>query len=251
MNIWATLIGGAAGFALGGPIGALLGAAAGQMVDRYRAPEIDEDPERAKKSVAFTIGVIALSAKMAKADGTVTRDEVVAFREMFHVPPDEVANVDRFFDLAKRDTAGFEAYARQVAGLFRRSPAVLEELLGGLFHIALADGRVPPEELDYLNRVATIFGFDAATFDRIRRLHLGNTLACDDPYATLGLTRDASDAEIKAAHRRLLFENHPDRLVADGMPQEAVDLATETAAALNAAWDKIRAERRLTSKVEA
>ncbi|MEJ0070137.1 MAG: TerB family tellurite resistance protein [Pseudomonadota bacterium] len=143
--------------------------------------------------------MIALGAKMAKADGEVTRNEVAAFREFFYVPPDQEANVQRFFDQAKRDVAGYEVYARQIARLFSTSSPVLEKLLGGLFHIAKADGAVPPAELAYLNNVARIFGFDEAAFERIRRSHLGADLIAENPYAVLGEAPSASDAVLKTA----------------------------------------------------
>ncbi len=247
MSIWGKLLGGAAGFAIGGPIGALIGALAGHAVDRMSAetaaPPRGEDEREATRQVAFTIAVIALGAKMAKADGVVTRDEIAAFREMFRVPPEEVKNVARVFDIAKRDARGFEPYARQIAGMFSPRSPVLEELLDCLFHIAKADGKVTPDELEYLERVADIFGFDETAFARIRAEQLGPDKA--DPYTVLGVTRDMSDEEIKRAYRRLIRENHPDRLVAEGMPPELIAQANEKMANINAAYDRIAKERGL------
>jgi DnaJ like chaperone protein len=239
--IWGKLIGGAAGLAFGGPLGALIGAAAGHALDRSVGVDAgDPDPER---SVAFTIAVIALSAKMAKADGAVTRDELAAFREVFRFPPEEEANVDRFFDLARRDTAGFEGYARQIAGLFRDAPEVLERLLGGLFHIARADGRVPPAEIAYLRRVAAEFGYDDAAFERLRLAELGTGEDPGEPYAILGVDPRATDAEVKAAWIAQARAHHPDRLTAQGLPRAAIDLATARVARINDAWDRVRRQR--------
>ena len=247
MSIWGKLLGGAAGFAIGGPIGALIGALAGHAVDRMKAetaagpqPGAERD---ATKQVAFTIAVIALGAKMAKADGVVTRDEIAAFREMFRVPPEEVKNVARVFDIAKRDARGFEPYARQIAGMFSPRSPVLEELLDCLFHIAKADGKVTPDEIEYLSEVAAIFGFDDAGFARIRAEQLGPDKA--DPYTVLGVTREMSDDEIKRTYRRLIRENHPDRLVAQGMPQELIAQANEKMAHINGAYERIAKERGL------
>ena len=142
MSIWGKLVGGAAGFALGGPLGALLGGIAGHVYDTTRtAPaEITADPT---KQIGFTIAVIALGAKLAKADGVVTEDEIRAFRRVFKVAPEETKNVARVFNLARRSVAGYEPYARQVAGMFADNPVVLEELLGCLFFIAQADESTP------------------------------------------------------------------------------------------------------------
>lgn len=250
MSIWGKIIGGAAGFALGGPLGALLGALAGHAVDRHRqqsAPAVEGpetgDERLATRQAAFTIGVIALGAKMAKADGHVSRAEIAAFKDVFRIPPEELKNVARVFDLAKRSTTGFEDYARQIARLFKPGSAVLEELLDGLFHIAMADGAAHEAELAYLARVAEIFGFGAADFARIRESHLGPDEA--DPYRILGVSPDADPAAIKAAWKKLVRENHPDRLIGKGMPPEFVALATEKLAAINAAYDRIAKERNI------
>ena len=241
MTIWGKVIGGTAGFALGGPLGALIGAVAGHAIDRMGAAP--QPTSEAAKPFAFTVGVIALAAKMAKADGVVTRDEISAFKRVFRIPPHEQANVGRLFDQARRDVAGYELYAQQIADIFRTSPHVLEELLDGLFEIAKADDVMHRAELDYLRNVAEIFGFDDTEFERIRAGHTSPDKT--DPYGILGLSADASDAEIKAAYRRLAREYHPDRLIGQGMPQEFVDLATEKLAAINDAHDRVRRQRGL------
>lgn len=236
MSIWGKVLGGVGGFAVGGPLGALIGAVAGHAVDKLRGT--GKEVSDADKQVAFTVAVIVLGAKLAKADGRVTRDEVDAFKQVFHVPPDEMKNVGRLFNQARRDSVGFEPYAKQIASMFDGNPRVLEELLDGLFHIARADGRVSEEELDYLGAIAEIFGFNEAEWDRIRAANLPRDVG--DPFHVLGVSRDSSDAEIKAAHRQLVKENHPDRLVAQGMPAEFVEISNEKLARINAAYDDIR-----------
>lgn len=246
MSIWGKVIGGVAGFALGGPLGALLGAVAGHAIDKAHgggASALGRVSREEQRQVAFTLAVIALGAKMAKADGQVTRDEVAAFKELFRIPPGEVNNVAKIFDRAKTSTAGFELYAQQVANLFPHEPAVLEELLGGLFHIAKADGVLHPAELQYLKQVSDIFGFDQHTFERITATHSGSDQA--SPYEVLGVVAEASDADIKSAYRKLIHENHPDKLMAQGLPQEFIDLANEKMAVINAAYDKIKKLRGL------
>lgn len=249
MSIWGKVIGSVAGFALGGPLGALIGGVAGHAVDKIRQEQAQTDPDSAAatdaaagaKQVAFTVAVIALGAKMAKVDGAVSRAEVLAFKQVFQIPPHEMRNVGRIFDMAKRDARGFEPYARQVAWLFRNDPTVLEELLAGLFHIAKADGEVHPAELAYLHQVAAIFGLDDHAFDRVRAMSTGSTET--DPYEILGISRNLSNEEIKSAYRRLIRENHPDTLVAKGMPQEFIDVANQRMAAINAAYDRIEKQR--------
>ncbi|AIB10978.1 molecular chaperone DnaJ [Azospirillum argentinense] len=242
MSIWGSVLGGAAGFTVGGPIGGLIGLAAGYAVGRGIRGLCG--PADATKSIAFTIGVIALSAKMARADGVVKRVEVDTFKRLFRVPPEELDTVGHVFDLARKDTHGFEEYAQQIAGLFDDRRAVLEELLDSLLAIAEADDELHETEVEYLRTVAHIFGFTDEEFERIvAGHHIAGTPNETDPYGVLGVSRRASDEAIKAAHRRLVREHHPDVLIAQGMPQEFVDLATQKVAAINAAFDRIEKER--------
>lgn len=236
MSIWGKLGGAAAGFFVGGgPVGALLGAFAGHLL-------IDRNDDEGDPGLAFTIAIIALGAKMAKADGVVTRDEEEAFQRVFRVPPGEEANVRRIFNLARQDTAGFEIYAGQIARMFRGNPAVLEDILDGLFEIAKADNVLHPGELAFLERVAEIFGFAPNEFRRIRASHFPDA---SDPYIVLGVAHNASADEIKRTWRMLVRENHPDRLIARGVPQEFIKLANDKLAAINAAYEKIVEERGL------
>lgn len=244
MSVWGKILGGAAGFALGGPIGALVGALAGHAVDRMSDVDGGAGANDATKQIAFTIGVIVLGAKLAKADGRVTRDEVDAFKQVFHIPADEMKNVGRVFDRAKRDVHGYREYAAQIAKLFRDSPEVLEDLLGALFHIARADGVVHPAEHEFLADVARIFGFSESHYQHLKAQFLGT--AAEDPYSVLEVSPQALDAEIKAAYRRLIKQHHPDRLIAKGLPEEFIDIANQKLAAINAAYDRIANERGLS-----
>src|SRR5579862_2161884 len=220
MSIWGKLGGAAAGFLLGGgPLGAVAGAFAGHMLfDRDSA-------EAGEPGIIFTIAVIALSAKMAKADGTVSIQEIEAFDRIFRVPPSEQANVRRIFNLARQDTAGYEIYAAQIARQLRGNPALLEDILDGLFEIAKADGVFHPGEDAYLARVADIFGFTPGAYRRIRAAHVGPDK--NDPYVILGIDHDVGDDEVRATYRLLVRENHPDKLIARGVPEEFIRLATD------------------------
>jgi DnaJ like chaperone protein len=256
MSIWGKIIGGMAGFSVGGPLGAILGATLGHAVDKMhdrgateRPVGFDELPRsEEERQTAFTLAVIVLAAKMAKADGVVTRAEIDAFKRLFQIPPQDFPQVGRMFDEARQSADGFEPYAMQIAGLFHDSPTVLEELLHALFRIAVADGELNPSEDAFLARVAQIFGFSAMQFAAIRaRATAGEGPAASaaegDPYAVLGVSPDASDKEVKDAYRRLVRENHPDLLTAKGMPPELVANANRTLAAINAAFETIKRAR--------
>jgi DnaJ like chaperone protein len=209
------------------------------------AAEGDARPAGAKQ-VGFTIAVIALGAKMAKADGVVTDAEIHAFHQIFRAPPDEQANVDFFFGLARRSTTGAETYARQAAKLLDHDKGVLEDLLGALFHIARADGGFAPAEDAYLRRIAQIFGFDEAEYRRIRAFHLGaetGTGIEDDPYLILGLDAAATPDQIKERWRQLVRENHPDRAMAQGLPAEFISIANAKLARINAAYAMLKQSR--------
>ena len=201
-----------------------------KLFERLRPP--------AERSVAFTIAVIALGAKMAKADGRVTRDEVAAFREVFTIPPEELDNAARVFDLARTDVAGFEDYARRIADMFEGDADTLRDLMEGLFHIAMADGTYHPAEDDFLHRVADIFRLPEREFRSLRARFAGTDPDC---YDVLGVSPDAPMEEVRAAWRAAVRETHPDRLMARGLPEEAVKMAEKRLVAVNRAWERIQA----------
>jgi len=233
MSIWRRIIDGATALGSTGSLRALFDALTGTA---ERAASGD-----GTRKIAFTIGVVALGAKLAKADGAVSRAEVDAFQRVFRVEPDEIDNVARVFNQAKRDVAGFDFYARQIAGLFDPASPVLEELLGSLFVIAAADGPVDEAELVFLKDVAGIFGFERTAFERIRAAHMVGR-DCD-PFDVLGLPCGAPDDQVRSAYVRLARAHHPDRLIAEGMPSEFIDVANRQMAAINTAYERIRSAR--------
>ncbi|WP_050523663.1 molecular chaperone DjiA [Pseudorhodobacter wandonensis] len=221
---------------------ALTALAAGEglsvIFERLRGTKM-ATPER---SVGFTIAVIALGAKMAKADGQVTRNEVAAFRRLFTIAPDEEANAARVFDLARQDVAGFDAYARKIAAMFPdEGRQTLIDLLEGLFTIAIADGQYHPNEDAFLAEVARIFGLGDPCFRSLRARFVEG--APRDPYEVLGVPMNASLEEIRAAWKQAVRDSHPDRLVARGVPPEAVALASRRLIDINAAWEEINGKR--------
>ncbi len=209
---------------------ALAALAAGESLaavfDKLRTP-----PER---SIGFTIAVIALGAKMAKADGLVTRDEVAAFREVFHIPPEDEAHAARVFNLARQDVAGFEEYARKIADMFRETEGPLCDLLEGLFYIALADGDYHDLEDSYLEIVSGIFGLSERQFRSLRARFVPDSEP--DPWDVLGVEPGTPVTEVRAAWRALVRDSHPDRMLARGVPEEAIRMAEKRLIAINRAW---------------
>lgn len=267
LKIFGMLLGGIAGLVTGGPIAGAAGAIVGHLFDRYRATEqrdkrrkrdwssnvkgekgakpIFDDPTETRR-IAFATAIIVLSAKLAKADGAVSRDEIDAFKRRFMISDHEVGGIARIYDQAKQSAEGFEPYARQIAALFGRDPILLEELLIGLFEVARADGRLNDGEINFLRAVAKIFGFDDAKFEQITATFratkdLDTSLA--RPYQILGVARSSSPDEVKAAYRKLVRQLHPDQLIAKGMPKEFISQANSRLAAVNAAYDQIAKQR--------
>jgi DnaJ like chaperone protein len=202
------------------------------------------DPETRRK-VAFSVAVIALSAKMAKADGIVTDTEIRAFQQVFDYPESEARNVARLYNLAKRDVAGYEAYAAKLSGLCSSGQAncpALENVLDGLFHIAKADGAVHEKEMSFLENVAQIFHMSEEQFERItaRHIHVDGR----DPYFVLGVSRKDDFHTIRQHYRSLVREHHPDRLIARGLPESFHAIANDRMARFNAAYAAIERELR-------
>jgi DnaJ like chaperone protein len=200
------------------------------------------DAGRPENDVAFTIGVIALSAKMAKADGVVSPLEVAAFKQVFQSSPAQAEQVARIFNLAKQDVAGYQTYADQLAALLEDDKKLRQDVLEGLMHVATADGGMHPKEDVFLRDVATRFGFSESEYRFFRARFVKDN---DNPYDVLRLAPTATNEEIKAQYRKLVSDNHPDKLMGRGVPAEFVDIATRKLAAINAAYDTIAKERGL------
>ena len=252
MSVWGKVIGGVAGFALGGPLGAMMGVMAGSVYDKSRKTspahqgitnqqkQYQEISSQEKQHI-FALSVITLTAKLAKADGVVTQDEIEVFKEKFKIPPNEEEQIRKIFNEAQKTAYGFESIAQQVGELFQDSHEVLEEILRNLFYVAEADGKISDSELSFLKTVSSIFKFDENTFQRISQARLNDKES--DPYKVLGVKRTDNEETIKKSWIKLTKEHHPDNLVDKGMPPEFIEQVTKEMTSINTAYDKINKER--------
>jgi DnaJ like chaperone protein len=260
MGYWGKIIGGTAGFFVGGPYGAVIGAALGHAADTgsvetIRRPFMQgmgHNPARVanmagRREEVFAITVTVLAAKLCKCDGPITRLEIDAFKRNFRIPPASARGIGRLFDQARDSSDSFEPYAAQLTEAFADNRGVLEQVLNSLFNIARADGPLNAREQEFLRRVHRRLMLDQISWDRAfgetpRRPMPEET---DDPYLELGVTRSASGEELRATWKRLMRENHPDSLASRGVPADFVARASDKVARINAAWDRIKRERGL------
>ena len=261
MGYWGKVIGGMAGFAMGGPFGAAIGAALGHAADSGMPPRFpfsfasgtNTISGQAKvaallgqKQLLFSIAVVALSAKLAKCDGPVTRVEINTFRRQFRIPDSGVRDIGHLFDQARDNTEDYLSYATQLGDAFSDNLATLELVLGSLFAIARADGAVNAKEQAFLTGVHRAFRLDRLAWDRASGAAPPRPSSDEpDPYEILGVARSAGGEELRAVWRKLMRENHPDALAARGVPAEFIEKASASVARINAAWDRIKRERGL------
>lgn len=251
MGYWGKLLGGVAGFVMGGPLGAVMGAAMGHAADGGALPRFDAAGLLASggRDQVFAVGVVVLSAKLAKSDGPVVRAEIDAFKRQFRIPPESVRDVGRLFDSARESPEHYQAYAEGLGRSFAANKGLLEDVLAALFAIARADKPLTVPEHEMLRQVHHAFGLDNLAWDQAkdgqRRAASGPAAEGEDPYAMLGVARGASGEALRAAWLRQVRENHPDSLAAKGVPADFIARASDKVARVNAAWDRIKRERGL------
>ena len=235
MSIWGKIFGGTGGFFIGGPLGGLLGVFAGHAIDKFTSKKLPESI--AVRQVNFTIGVIALSAKMAKADGIVSSQELDAFKKGLIINQDELHNVERVWNLAKQSVLGFDSYAKQLAKLFKPRSTILENLIHLLFTIAKSDGEITNQETEFLKKVSNIFGFDEKKFLFFKEIYLNDK---NDPYAILLSNINDSIDVINQRRIFLLKKHHPDILISKGQPIEFVEKNNHYVKMINKSWEYIK-----------
>ena len=239
MSIWGKIIGGTTGFALGGPLGAIIGMMIGGSFDRSaRKFSSSNQISQQQKQNVFALCIIVLSAKIAKADGQVTKEEIYTFKEKFNIQAEEMSEVSKIFNEAKKSSFGFKNIADQVGNLFSDNKVLLEQLLNNLFYIAEADGLTSINEVEVLKSISQSFHFNETDFQRIFHSRLNNKES--DPYKILGVTREDSDNNIRKKWIELSKEHHPDYLIAKGMPKEFIKEANKELSSINLAYDKIK-----------
>jgi DnaJ like chaperone protein len=238
-------------------VGAALGHAAdsggfGQLPGRVERRAGGFGPGRlaallGRRDQLFAIGVVVLAAKLAKTDGPVVRAEIDAFRRSFRIPPEAVRDIGRLFDRARDSQDSYEEYAAQLGDSFADNRGMLEDVLAALFVIARADGPINRNEQAFLQTVCHRFHLGADAWERARDARPRRSVSADedDPYQAMGMPRNATDEELRAAWLQLMRENHPDSLASRGVPAEFIARAGDKVARINAAWDQIKRERGL------
>ena len=235
MSIWGSLIGGFVGFSFAGPIGALIGSMIGGRISSARRTSFQQS--FAQSQQMFAISLIILTAKLSKADGHVSKEELVAVKQKLKIPEHEIDQVGKIFNKAKEDSLGYEHYAQQIAKIYRNQPAVLDEVINILFYVAEADGNVSNSELIMIRNIANIFNLNDSQFDGIKESRKSSDKL--NPYVVLGCNPSDDFATIRKKYLKLSKEHHPDALVSKGVPKEVIEESKKKMRAINSAYDKI------------
>ena len=236
MSIWGSLIGGMIGFSLGGPFGMLLGSLIGGKVSRTRAR--GGFSTQAQGQRIFALSLIVLSAKLSKADGQVSREELIAVKDKLKIPESELDQVGKIFNQAKEESAGYEPYAKQIAQFYKGNINVLEEVINILFYIAEADGNVSQSEMDMIQHIAQIFGLNQMQFNSIKESRKSSDKL--NPYIVLESKPEEDIQSIRKKYLKLSKEHHPDILISKGVPNEVIEESKKKMRAINSAWDQIQ-----------
>ena len=238
MSIWGSLIGGMVRFSIGGPFGMLLGSLIVGKISRARSGSTGNFGAFAQPKQIFALSLIVLSAKLSKADGQVSKEELVAVRDKLKIPENEIEQVGKIFNKAKKESAVYEPYAQQIAQIYKNNLNVLEEVINILFYIAEADGNVSQSELDMIQNIARIFGLNQAQFNSIKESRKSSDKL--NPYVVLESNPEENLQTIRKRYLQLSKEHHPDILINKGVPQEVIAESKKKMRAINSAWDQIQ-----------
>ena len=236
MAIWGSLIGGMIGLSLGGPFGMLLGSLIGGKISRTKSRA--GFGSFAQPQQIFALSLIVLSAKLSKADGQVSKEELIAVKDKLRIPENELDQVGKIFNKAKEESAGYEPYAQQIAQIYRGNINVLEEVINILFYIAEADGNVSESEHKMIEHIAQIFGLTEIQFNSIKESRKSSDKL--NPYIVLESNPDDTIEIIRKRYLKLSKEHHPDLLMSKGVPQEVIDESKTKMRAINSAWDQVQ-----------
>ena len=238
MSIWGSLIGGMVGFSLGGPFGMLLGSLIGGKISRARSNNTTGFKSFAQPQQIFALSLIVLSAKLSKADGQVSKEELIAVKNKLKIPENEIEQVGKIFNKAKEESSGYEPYAKQIAQIYKNNPNILEEVINILFYIAEADGNVSQSELNMMQHIAQIFGLNQSQFNSIKESRKNSDKL--NPYIVLESNPNDDLNIIRKKYLQLSKEHHPDLLVSKGIPHEVIEESKKKMRAINSAWDQIQ-----------
>jgi DnaJ like chaperone protein len=260
MAWWGKLLGGTFGFVLGGPLGAVLGAAMGHQFDAGlkglgRSPGFVPGAQE-RTQMAFFTATFSVMGHLAKADGQVSEREIALanhlMREM-RLNPEQRAAAIKLFNQGKKADFPLDDVLGQFKSECHRRTTLIRMFLEIQVQAALADGRVHDAENRVLYHVADVLGFSHEELGRLVDFVYGAATgqrpdhrvhSLEDAYKLLGVDAKTSDDDVKKAYRRLMNQHHPDKLVARGMPEEMVKLATEKTQEIRSAYEQIRDYRK-------
>ena len=235
MSIWGSLIGGMIGFSLGGPFGMLLGSLIGGKISRAKG---SLNNSFAQPQQIFALSLIVLSAKLSKADGKVSKEELIAVKDKLKIPENEIDQVGKIFNKAKEESAGYQPYAEQIAQIYKNNLNVLEEVINILFYIAEADGNISDAELNMIEDISKIFGLNQTQFNSLKESRKSSDKL--NPYVVLESNPEDNIADIRKKYIKLSKEHHPDLLLSKGVPSEVIEESKKKMRAINLAWDQIQ-----------
>ena len=235
MSIWGSLIGGMIGFSLGGPFGMLLGSLIGGKISRAKG---SINNSFAQPQQIFALSLIVLSAKLSKADGQVSKEELIAVKDKLKIPENELDQVGKIFNKAKNESTGYEPYAQQIAQIYRGNLNVLEEVVNILFYIAEADGNISQSEMNMIQDIAKIFGLNENQFNGLKESRKSSDKL--NPYIVLESNPNNDLSDIRKKYIKLSKEHHPDLLLSKGVPNEVIEESKKKMRAINSAWDQIQ-----------